>query len=73
CDLCTPECPAEAIFQEDELPENMQHFKALNVELAALWPVITEVIPAPDDADDWDGVTDKEMYLVLSIKSQSSQ
>jgi ferredoxin len=65
CDLCTPECPVDAIFQEDGLPENMQHFRELNRNLAQIWPVITEVIPAPLDADEWDGVEDKEQYLII--------
>jgi ferredoxin len=65
CDLCTPECPVDAIFQEDALPENMQHFSELNRDLAKIWPVITEVIPAPLDADEWVGVADKEPYLLI--------
>ncbi len=27
CTLCEPECPAEAIFSEEELPDGQQHFK----------------------------------------------
>lgn len=65
CDLCTPECPAQAIFQEDALPEAMQHFRELNHELAQIWPVISQVIPAPADADEWDGVANKESYLII--------
>jgi ferredoxin len=65
CDLCTPECPVDAIFQEDALPESMQHFSELNRDLAKIWPVITEVIPAPLDADEWDDVADKEQYLLI--------
>ena len=42
CTLCEPECPAEAIFSEEELPDGQQAFKALNAELAKKWPVITE-------------------------------
>jgi len=42
CTLCEPECPAEAIFSEEELPDGQQAFKALNAELAKQWPVITE-------------------------------
>ena len=67
CDLCTPECPAEAIFQEDALPQGMQHFRELNKNLSQIWPVITEVIPAPIDAADWDGVPNKEPYLTSTI------
>ncbi len=42
CVLCEPECPVEAIFSEDELPEDQRGFLALNAELAMKWPVITE-------------------------------
>lgn len=59
CDLCVSECPAQAIFQEDELPEGQQQFLKLNEELSQLWPVITQVIPAPDDADKYNGVANK--------------
>ena len=47
CTLCEPECPAEAIFSEEELPDGQQDFKALNAELAKQWPVITEKKDAP--------------------------
>ncbi|MES1928113.1 4Fe-4S ferredoxin [Salinisphaera dokdonensis CL-ES53] len=53
CTLCEPECPVEAILSEDDLPEDQAHFLELNAELAAKWPVITEIKPAPDDADEW--------------------
>ena len=42
CALCEPEYPAQAIFSEDEVPENMQEFIELNSELAEVWPNITE-------------------------------
>lgn len=63
CTLCEPECPAEAIFAEDDLPEDQVHFTALNAELTKVWPVITEMIPAPDDADEWLGVKNKLEHL----------
>lgn len=63
CTLCVPECPIEAIFSEDDLPDDQQHFLKLNEELAQTWPVITEKKDAPEDADDWDGVADKLQYL----------
>ncbi|MCK5191617.1 MAG: ferredoxin family protein [Methylococcales bacterium] len=59
CTLCEPECPAEAIFAEDELPENQEHFIALNADLAKTWPIITEVKDSPEDADEWNGKPDK--------------
>jgi len=63
CTLCEPECPAEAIFADDDVPDNMTHFIELNAELAKEWPVIAEMKPAPDDAEKWDGVPDKLKYL----------
>ena len=63
CTLCEPECPVEAIYSEDELPPDQAHFLELNTELSREWPVITEMKPAPDDADDWKDVKDKLEYL----------
>ena len=63
CTLCEPECPAEAIFAEDDVPANQEQFTALNAELAKAWPVITEKKAAPADAKEWDGVADKLKYL----------
>ncbi|NOY72152.1 MAG: ferredoxin family protein [Gammaproteobacteria bacterium] len=59
CTLCEPECPANAIFSEDDLPDEQQEFLELNAELSEIWPVIAEVKPAPEDADEWNGKTDK--------------
>ncbi len=63
CTLCVPECPVEAIFADDELPAEQQQFLELNAELSESWPVITEMIDAPEDADDWREVKDKLQYL----------
>jgi ferredoxin len=63
CTLCEPECPVEAIYSEDELPPEQEKFLALNAELSQAWPVITEMKPAPDDADDWKDVKDKLQHL----------
>ena len=63
CSLCVPECPINAIYAEDDLPADQQHFLALNKELAVQWPVITEKKAAPADADQWNGVPDKLQYL----------
>ena len=63
CTLCEPECPVEAIFSEDEVPEGQEHFLELNAELSQQWPVITEMQDPPDDADEWREVKDKLQYL----------
>ncbi len=63
CTLCEPECPANAIFSEDEVPPDQEHFTALNAELSLEWPVITEMKDHPADAAEWDGVPDKLKHL----------
>jgi ferredoxin len=59
CTLCEPECPAEAIYPEDDLPDGQEHFIELNAELSLIWPVITEAGEPPEDAAEWDGKPDK--------------
>ncbi len=63
CTLCIPECPADAIFPDDEVPDDQQHFFEINAELAKRWPVIAEKIDAPPDAEEWDGKPNKLPYL----------
>ena len=63
CTLCEPECPVEAIFSEDELPEGQEDFVAINAELSQAWPVITEAKDPPADADDWREIKDKRNLL----------
>jgi ferredoxin len=53
CSLCEPECPVEAIYSEDELPDGKGEFLELNAELAAGWPVINESQDPPADWEDW--------------------
>ncbi len=63
CTLCEPECPANAIFAEDDVPEEQEQFIAINAELSPQWPVITEKKTAPEDAKEWDGKPNKLQYL----------
>ncbi|MBU1236129.1 MAG: ferredoxin family protein [Gammaproteobacteria bacterium] len=63
CTLCVPECPAEAIFAEDDVPESQKAFIALNAELAKRWPAIVERKAPPSDADEWKGLSDKLRFL----------
>lgn len=64
CTLCEPECPAEAIFAEDDLPAGQEHFIQLNADLAKGWPVITEQKDPLPDATDWDGKPGKLGELI---------
>ncbi len=63
CTLCEPECPAQAIYAEDDLPEDQEQFLALNAELAQQWPAITAKKDELPDAEQWDGKPDKLQYL----------
>ena len=63
CNICVPECPIDAIYAEDDLPEDQQHFLQLNAELSKSWPTITSMKDAPEDADDWREVEGKLKYL----------
>ncbi|RPI84370.1 MAG: ferredoxin family protein [Planctomycetaceae bacterium] len=46
CEACVPECPVEAIFHEDNLPNDDEKpwgpYKELNAEMAPQCPVIKE-------------------------------
>ena len=59
CTLCVAECPADAIYAEDDLPDNQRQFIALNAELAKLWKPIVSKKEAPVDADEWKDVKNK--------------
>ncbi len=63
CTLCEPECPAEAIVAEDDIPAGQEQFLELNAELAKDWPIISEKKDGLPDAEQWDGVPDKLQYL----------
>jgi ferredoxin len=64
CALCEAECPAEAIYADDDIPAEFEKFIALNAELATVWPVIDEVKPPLSEAEKWDGIKDKLQYLI---------
>ncbi len=63
CALCEPECPIEAIFAEDEIPEGQEDFLAINAELSEVWPNITEKKDPLQDHERWNGVSGKIKYL----------
>ncbi len=63
CTLCVAECPVDAIYAEDDVPEAQREFIKLNADLAKAWPVIVEKIDAPADADEWKDVKAKRQHL----------
>ncbi|MFU8797211.1 MAG: ferredoxin FdxA [Gammaproteobacteria bacterium] len=63
CGLCEPECPTNAIFAEDDLPENLKQFLEINAEATKTWPNINHKKPPLSDADQWKDVPDKLQHL----------
>lgn len=78
CGLCESECPVNAIkaeypisstvaLQEGEdllqINAELAYFTQINAEFSKQWPVITQVKPAPADAEQWKNVPGKKQYL----------
>jgi ferredoxin len=63
CAVCVPECPANAIFAEEDVPQDQIDFIALNAELSPEFGNINRTKKPLPDADDWNGVEDKLKYL----------
>ena len=63
CALCEPECPINAIYSEDELPDSQQQFLELNAKLSVKWPVINTSKGGLPDAAKWEEEPDKLKYL----------
>lgn len=64
CTLCVAECPAEAIFFEDDIPEGQKNFIELNASLSKVWNQISQKTAPPIDSDDWIIVKNK-LHLLL--------
>lgn len=63
CTLCVAECPVEAIFAEDDVPDKQKPYIQINAELAKAWKPIIARKDAPSDADEWAKVTEKSHLL----------
>jgi ferredoxin len=42
CGACVPECPVEAIYSEEEVPDDQQKWIQINADKAAGLPVVNE-------------------------------
>ena len=52
CSACIPECPVQAIFEEDDMPEDQMKWIEINAEKAPDLPLITEQMDPLDGAED---------------------
>jgi ferredoxin len=63
CAVCIPECPVNAIYAEEDCPEDQKEWLALNAELAKSWPSITDTKEPLAEADEFKDVRDKKHLL----------
>lgn len=63
CAVCVAECPVNAIYAEEDLPDDQQAFVALNAELSQQWKVLTENIGELPTAEEWKDKSDKLSLL----------
>ena len=73
CGLCEPECPIEAIYADDELPENQIEFIEINAKLADVYENITEAKDPLPEADVFKDVNEKIQFLNIGIESQENK
>ena len=71
CGLCEPECPIEAIYADDELPENQIEFVEINARLADVYENITEAKPPLPDADNFKDIDNKRELLNIGVNTQN--
>ena len=63
CGACIPECPVEAIFLDEDVPEGMEAYIELNARLSLETPLISETRAPHPEADQYKGVVGK-LHLV---------
>jgi ferredoxin len=64
CGICVAECPIDAIFAEENVPDNERPTIQLNADLSKIWPNIIEKKDKLPDADKWKGVENKMSMLL---------
>ena len=66
CGACVTECPAEAIFLDEDVPERWQEYIPLNAHLASKWPVIDARRDPLPEADEMKQVPLKRHLLRMT-------
>lgn len=65
CGACVPECPVEAIFDAEDVPEQWTEYIDLNKQLATVWPSIRDAVDPLETAEAWKKTEAKDQYLHL--------
>ena len=65
CAVCIPECPVNAIYPEEDVPEDQKDFIKINADLSRSWPVITRKTDPLPEADEYSKITGKKHLLDL--------
>ena len=68
CGACVPECPAEAIFELDDVPDDQMHMVEINRILSPFWPQLVEKSDAMEEADLYREKTGKLELLTLTAE-----
>ena len=66
CAVCIPECPVNAIYADDDVPEGQREFVQINVDFSKLWKVISKKKQSLPDAEHWGTVVKKRHLLDTS-------
>jgi ferredoxin len=69
CGVCVPECPANAIYADSDLPPDQAEFLGLNAQLSRQWPVISSAKEPMPDADAWRDATPKRTFLIATAEA----
>ena len=72
CEACVPACPINAIWPEEELPDEYKEWTDKNAELYSDGEVITEQKEPLDGALDLDAIQEKEKAQGWDIEEPSS-
>ena len=68
CGACVPECPVDAIFDEDDLPEKWVGYVAFNEKMSQSWPNIPDSKDPHPEAETFKDVEDK-LHLRNEVSS----
>lgn len=59
CGVCVPECPVNAIIEDNSLDHDIPFWVDLNKRLSSKWPNISKKKSALPDAEEWNGKPNK--------------